>query len=351
MVPTASGRLDCAIDSREVSPKGLNCSCGRFVGCESWRDWLLCLMQLAPAIALVTAIMVDEGPTGEARVSSHFFPLVLWIFDDFAWTCARNSLIFAVVVSLGSLVLGLGLRCALDRVWLPARSPAGAAALAAVVLSPAFLALGLTGLLDSIRALVVAIRIDRRCQPGGKPRVVVRPFALGHLGLVRGDTGSGARCDCLRAVVPAAEPVLGRRSAACRRELVPDRTGSLLANRSARRGPRGGSGLFTRNRRARSTARARTAPHARFPDRGSRVPAPIHFRARPSGQSWRACSGSAAGSFSDGAEAIPSRLRPLKPRPPGNRAAACVAVLHWLPSPRQAALRSGRSSRGCRCSA
>ncbi len=103
-------------------------------------------MQLAPAIALVTAILVDEGPTGEARASSHFFPLVLWIFDDFAWTCARNSLTFAVLVSLGSLVLGLGLRCALDRVWLPARSPAGAAALAAVVLSPAFLALGLTGL-------------------------------------------------------------------------------------------------------------------------------------------------------------------------------------------------------------
>ena len=54
----------------------------------------------------VAAILVDEGPLGEARASSHFFPLVLWLFDDFAWTCARNSVIFALVVSVSSLVLG-----------------------------------------------------------------------------------------------------------------------------------------------------------------------------------------------------------------------------------------------------
>ena len=79
--------------------------------------WLLCSLGFAPAVALVAAILVDEGPTGEPRASSHFFPVVLWLYDDFAWTCARNSVIFALVVSLGSLVLGVGLRCALDRVW------------------------------------------------------------------------------------------------------------------------------------------------------------------------------------------------------------------------------------------
>ena len=72
-------------------------------------------MQLAPAVALLVAILVDEGPSGEARASSHFFPLVLWLFDDFAWTCARNSVVFALLVSVASLLLGVGLRCALAR--------------------------------------------------------------------------------------------------------------------------------------------------------------------------------------------------------------------------------------------
>ena len=40
---------------------------------------------------LLVAILVDEGPSGEARASSHFFPLVLWLFDDFAWTCAARA--------------------------------------------------------------------------------------------------------------------------------------------------------------------------------------------------------------------------------------------------------------------
>jgi ABC-type Fe3+ transport system permease subunit len=107
--------------------------------------WLLSALQLAPVFALVAAILVDEGPTGEARASSHYFPLVLWLFDDFAWTCARNSVIFALVVSISSLALGVGLRCALDRVWPRGRPLLGAAALAVVAVSPAFLALGLKG--------------------------------------------------------------------------------------------------------------------------------------------------------------------------------------------------------------
>ena len=62
---------------------------------------------LAPAVALPVAIFVDRGPAGETRFSPHLFPIALWIFDDFAWTCARNSVIFAVVVSLASLVGGV----------------------------------------------------------------------------------------------------------------------------------------------------------------------------------------------------------------------------------------------------
>ena len=69
------------------------------------------LSRACAAFALVAAILVDEGPTGEPRASSHFFPVVLFLFDDFAWTCARNSVIFALVVAASSLVLGVGLRC------------------------------------------------------------------------------------------------------------------------------------------------------------------------------------------------------------------------------------------------
>jgi ABC-type Fe3+ transport system permease subunit len=108
-------------------------------------------LQLAPAVALVVAILVDEGPTGEARASSHFFPVVLWLFDDFAWTCARNSVIFALVVSLGSLVLGVGLQCVLARVWARGRRALGVAVVAVVAVSPAFFALGLTGLFGEPR--------------------------------------------------------------------------------------------------------------------------------------------------------------------------------------------------------
>ena len=58
---------------------------------------LLGLIQAAPLAGLLVAVMVDRGPEGESRLSSHLLPLVLWIFDDFAWTCARNSLAFALV--------------------------------------------------------------------------------------------------------------------------------------------------------------------------------------------------------------------------------------------------------------
>ena len=115
--------------------------------------WLLWSVQFAPFLALLFAILVDEGPTGEPRLSSHFFPVVLWVFDDFAWTCARNSLIFAIVVSVSSLVVGVGLQAALCRLPHWGRSILGAAVLTVVAASPAFLALGLTGLFGQPRPL------------------------------------------------------------------------------------------------------------------------------------------------------------------------------------------------------
>jgi iron(III) transport system permease protein len=103
------------------------------------------LVLVAPVIALVPAVLFDRGPSGLPRVSPHLFPVAMWVFDDFAWTCARNSLIFASVISLSALVVGVGVRCLLDRLPSWGRAAAGGAILALVVVSPAFLALGITG--------------------------------------------------------------------------------------------------------------------------------------------------------------------------------------------------------------
>jgi ABC-type Fe3+ transport system permease subunit len=133
---------------------------------RSMATWLLRCVQLVPALALLAAILVDEGPTGEARASSHFFPVVLWLFDDFAWTCARNSIIFAVLASGSSLVLGVGLNCALSRVWSRGRSVVGAAIAAGMACSPAFLALGLTGCFGEPRRLPWPFATNGADSPG-----------------------------------------------------------------------------------------------------------------------------------------------------------------------------------------
>ncbi len=105
----------------------------------------------APLFALPLSVLLDRGPAGETRVSPHFFPLVLWLFDDFAWTCARNSAIFALIVSVFSLVAGsaLGWIVAGRRFW--GRGLLYGLVLAPVAISPAFHALGLVGLLGSPR--------------------------------------------------------------------------------------------------------------------------------------------------------------------------------------------------------
>ena len=85
---------------------------------RSLARFVLGVVLIAPVVALPLAVSLDRGPAGETRLSPHLFPLVLWLFDDFAWTCARNSLIFAVLVSLLSLALGgvAGVGCRLPAV-------------------------------------------------------------------------------------------------------------------------------------------------------------------------------------------------------------------------------------------
>jgi ABC-type Fe3+ transport system permease subunit len=112
---------------------------------------VLALVLIAPIVALPLALLLDRGPGGETRAVPHLFPLALWLFDDFAWTCARNSVFFAIVVSCASFAIGgiLGWMVARRRFW--GRLILRALVVAVLVVSPAFLALGLLGLWGSPR--------------------------------------------------------------------------------------------------------------------------------------------------------------------------------------------------------
>jgi iron(III) transport system permease protein len=102
------------------------------------------LILLMPVVALLLAMLVDHGPSGNARLS--LFPMALVALDPFVWTCFRNSLIFATLSSSSALILGVGLGwiVARRRFWGRAVLHGGIAALSPV--APAFVALGLLGL-------------------------------------------------------------------------------------------------------------------------------------------------------------------------------------------------------------
>jgi ABC-type Fe3+ transport system permease subunit len=107
------------------------------------------LVQLVPALALVLATLFDRGPSGNPRFSPHLFPVVLWIFDDFAWTCARNSLVFALLVSLASLLVGVCLTWLLARRRLWGKAAMRGLVVGLIAAPPAFMALGILGLLGT----------------------------------------------------------------------------------------------------------------------------------------------------------------------------------------------------------
>ncbi len=101
-------------------------------------------LAVLPAAALGLAVLVDRGEDGALRPP--WFSLALFVSDPFARTCVRNSLIFAVVVTAASLVLGVGVGMAVGR----SRSWGGGtlrAMLASMLAaSPACLALGTVNL-------------------------------------------------------------------------------------------------------------------------------------------------------------------------------------------------------------
>ena len=106
--------------------------------------WAVGLLTALPAVALVLAVLVDRGPDGELR--DPWFPLALFASDPFAWTCARNSLIFAAAVTIFSLIGGVGLGGILARRTFWSRGAGRAAVASLLAAPPAGLAIGFLGI-------------------------------------------------------------------------------------------------------------------------------------------------------------------------------------------------------------
>jgi ABC-type Fe3+ transport system permease subunit len=115
-----------------------------FRGLHALTRGCLGLLTVVPVVALVLGVFVDRGPAGEARLS--FFPAALLALDPFVWTCARNSLIFAGVVTASSLIVGVGLGCLVSRLRFWGRAILRGAAASLLAAPPLVLALGLLGI-------------------------------------------------------------------------------------------------------------------------------------------------------------------------------------------------------------
>jgi iron(III) transport system permease protein len=107
------------------------------------------MLTVLPAIALVLAVLVDRGPDGEPRLS--LFPAALLAWDPFAWTCARNSLIFASILTTLSLVAGVGLGGLLSGRRYPGSAALRAGVISMLAAPPACLALGFLGMWGGMR--------------------------------------------------------------------------------------------------------------------------------------------------------------------------------------------------------
>lgn len=106
---------------------------------------------LLPMGALLAAVWLDRGPNGETRISPHGFPLILWLFDDFPWTCARNSLMFATFTASLSALMGSSLGWVVARRQFWGRAVVRGFVVSLLVVPPMFLALGLHGILGTPR--------------------------------------------------------------------------------------------------------------------------------------------------------------------------------------------------------
>jgi len=105
---------------------------------------------VAPLVALFLSVLIDRGSDGEVRLSR--FALALLAVDPLVPTCVRNSVVFAVALTLGSLGLGITMGWVLGRRSFWGRPLWRGAVLALLGASPAILALGLLGMLGPAHA-------------------------------------------------------------------------------------------------------------------------------------------------------------------------------------------------------
>jgi iron(III) transport system permease protein len=96
---------------------------------------------LSPVLALFPAALLDEGPSGTVRPT--VFPAALAALDPYTWDCVRNTLVMAVLVTFAARVVGVGLARIVTRWRFWGRSPLAALSCGALVVPPAFAALGL----------------------------------------------------------------------------------------------------------------------------------------------------------------------------------------------------------------
>src|SRR5262249_16201483 len=116
-------------------------------GIRWWRAGargMLGVLATMPSLALVLAVVFDRADEGPVRFS--MLPMALSVLDPFVWTCVRNSVIFAVVLTTATLLVGVGLGWAVGRHRFWGRSVLGAGVAAMLAAAPACLALGLVGL-------------------------------------------------------------------------------------------------------------------------------------------------------------------------------------------------------------
>jgi iron(III) transport system permease protein len=101
---------------------------------------------LAPALALVAAALLDVGPAATVRFS--IFPLALAVYDPLVTTSLWHSLVVAAAVAVGSLIVGVSLGRIVAREPFWWRPLAAGLVIAPAVVPPAFMALGLLGVIE-----------------------------------------------------------------------------------------------------------------------------------------------------------------------------------------------------------
>ena len=100
--------------------------------------WAPLAILMAPAVAPWFSAFLDRGPDGSVRASA--FPLALALLDPFLLTCARNSVLAAAAIALGSTACGVGLGCLVAGDRFRGRGLLGALAMVPLAAGPLLIA-------------------------------------------------------------------------------------------------------------------------------------------------------------------------------------------------------------------